>query len=120
MDVNAIGTQGGHAPAPASPANAPASVSRVSGDEPEAHPARDERIRRGEERAPKAPDRLAARIAAKTRGGTRLRVDEASDRVVAQIVNAEDQVIKQIPPEEVLRLAARIRNIVGLLFNRQA
>ncbi len=120
MDVNAIGPPPPQGAAATPVAHAPASVSRVSGDDPEAHPARDERVRRGEEPAPKAPDRLAARTAAKTRGGTRLRVDEASDRIVAQIVNAEDQVIKQIPPEEDLRVAARIRNIVGLLFNRQA
>lgn len=120
MDVNEIGLQAPHGNASTPVAVAPASVSRVSGDDPETHPARDAPARRGEERAPTAPDLLAARIAANARGGTRLHVDEATNRIVAQIVNAENQVIKQIPPEEALRVAARIRNIVGLLFDRQA
>ncbi len=50
----------------------------------------------------------------------RLRVDEASKRVIAQIVNESGEVVKQIPPEEVLRLAANFGRLQGLLFDQQA
>lgn len=52
--------------------------------------------------------------------GTRLRVDEATQRIVAQIVDENDVVIRQIPPEELLRIAEKFRRLQGLLFDRQA
>jgi len=51
------------------------------------------------------------------RTGTKLRVDEASKQIVAQIVNANNEVIKQIPPEELLKIAARFRELRGKLFD---
>ena len=48
---------------------------------------------------------------------TRLRVDEASQRIVAQILDENQEVVKQIPPEEMLRIASRLRQIEGLLFD---
>ncbi|MCP4642904.1 MAG: flagellar protein FlaG [bacterium] len=53
------------------------------------------------------------------RAGTRMRVDEATDRVVTQIVNASNEVIKQIPPEELLRTVANVRKLQGLLFDQK-
>ena len=53
------------------------------------------------------------------RVGTRLRVDESSRRVVAQIVDQNNEVIKQIPPEEALKIAARFREICGKLFDQK-
>jgi len=53
------------------------------------------------------------------RGGTRLRIDAATERIVAQILNVEREVIRQVPPEELLRIAARFREITGLIFDRQ-
>jgi len=50
----------------------------------------------------------------------RLRIDEASKRIVAQIVNEDNEIIKQIPPEELLRIAARFRDLRGKLFDRKA
>lgn len=49
----------------------------------------------------------------------RLRVDETSNRVVAQIVNENNEVIKQIPPEEMLKISARMRRFVGLFFDER-
>jgi uncharacterized FlaG/YvyC family protein len=49
----------------------------------------------------------------------RLRVDEISNRVVAQIVNENNEVIKQIPPEEMLKISARMRRFVGLFFDER-
>jgi uncharacterized FlaG/YvyC family protein len=51
------------------------------------------------------------------RGGTKLHVDEATDRVVATIVDQSKQVIKQIPPKEQLDVIARTRALQGLLFD---
>lgn len=49
----------------------------------------------------------------------RLRIDESSNRVVAQIVNENNEVIKQIPPEEMLKISARMRRFVGLFFDER-
>jgi uncharacterized FlaG/YvyC family protein len=49
-----------------------------------------------------------------------LRFDEATERIVAQVLNKENQVVKQIPPEELLRILSRLRNLVGLLFDHSA
>ena len=52
-----------------------------------------------------------------TRGGTRLHVDEPTDRVVATIVDQSNNVIKQIPPEEQLDVLHRINAVQGMLFD---
>ena len=51
------------------------------------------------------------------RAGTRLRIDATTKQVVAQIVGRHNNVIKQIPPEEALKIAARIRELHGQLFD---
>jgi uncharacterized FlaG/YvyC family protein len=53
------------------------------------------------------------------RAGTHLSVDKTSDQVVAQIVDENNEVIKQIPPEEALEVAARFRELQGKFFDRQ-
>jgi hypothetical protein len=65
-------------------------------------------------------DAIAAQTAANTRSSSRIRVDDATDRVVVQFLNAENEVIKQYPPEDLLRVLRNIREIRGLLFDRQA
>lgn len=65
------------------------------------------------ERATSAARNDAANKAA----GTRLRIDGDSKQVVAQIVNSSNEVIKQIPPEEVLKIAAQFRELCGKLFD---
>lgn len=70
--------------------------------------------------APPKADPFSERRAAAMRAGTDLYVDEATGQVVAQILNAEREVIKQIPPEEALEIAARFQNFVGLVFDAQA
>lgn len=45
-------------------------------------------------------------------------VNEEIDRVVVKVIDAEtDKVIKEIPPEEVQDLAARIEKAIGLLVD---
>ena len=53
-----------------------------------------------------------------SRAGTRLRVDEDSQRIVAQILDENHEVVKQVPPEETLELAARLKRLSGILFDK--
>ena len=62
----------------------------------------------------------ASELSARKRAGTRLRIDEATERIVAQIIGPENEVIRQIPPEEQLRIIAKTRSLLGLLFDRLA
>lgn len=50
----------------------------------------------------------------------RLRRDEESGQIITAIVGRDGQVIKEIPPEEMRELAARVRRMKGLLFDEQA
>lgn len=67
------------------------------------------------------PARLPANVAPakplSERRGTRIHVDAVTDRVVAQILNEKREVIKQIPPEELLKVVANVRKYQGLLFD---
>lgn len=51
---------------------------------------------------------------------TRLRVDEASNQIVAQILDENNEVVRQIPPEALLELSERFNRLEGLLFNRKS
>jgi len=68
-----------------------------------------QRTVRAPERAPTA-DTSRARIS----------VDEASNRLIAQVVDENNEVIKQYPPEAILQFTARFRKLQGLLFDEQA
>ncbi len=43
--------------------------------------------------------------------------DEASGRTAVQVLDESGKVIRQLPPQEVLDVYAKIRNIVGLLLD---
>lgn len=46
--------------------------------------------------------------------------DERTGRFVCQLLDEETkEVIRQIPPEEVLALAAKLEEMVGLIFDRE-
>lgn len=51
------------------------------------------------------------------RAGMRLSVDPRTDRIVAKIVDETNQVIKQIPPEELLKTIAQAREIRARIFD---
>ncbi len=53
------------------------------------------------------------------RTGTRIHIDASSKRIIAQIVGVNNEVIKQIPPEELLKIAAKFQEITGKLFDRK-
>ena len=51
----------------------------------------------------------------------KLRIDENHDRIVTQIVDPEnDEIIKQIPPQELLEIMSRLKELVGVLLDREA
>lgn len=43
--------------------------------------------------------------------------DEASGRSAVQVLDEHGEVIRQIPPQELLDVYAKIRNIVGILLD---
>lgn len=48
------------------------------------------------------------------------RVDEKTNRVVVKVIDTKtDKVIKEIPPEQLLRLAAKIQEMIGLLVDEE-
>lgn len=53
------------------------------------------------------------------RTGTRLRVDNATERIVAQVLGQGNEVIKQIPPEEQLKVIANVREMQRRLLDEQ-
>lgn len=59
----------------------------------------------------------AIEVALSERSGTRLRIDKATNRIIAQIMDRDQNVIKQIPPEEALEIAARLREFRGHMFD---
>lgn len=64
-----------------------------------------------------AADALAARQSAISASGVRIRVDETTHQVITQILNESNEVIRQLPPEDALKIAARFRQITGLIFD---
>ncbi|MDW7651577.1 MAG: flagellar protein FlaG [Bacillota bacterium] len=48
----------------------------------------------------------------------RFKLHEASERIMVQVVDTEsEEVIKEIPPEKLLNLAAQIQDMIGLLLD---
>ena len=51
--------------------------------------------------------------------GARIRIDEETNRWVAQLVDKNNEVIRQIPPQELLELVVKFRRLQGLLFDER-
>jgi|WetSurMetagenome_2_1015567.scaffolds.fasta_scaffold554733_2 flagellar protein FlaG len=48
-------------------------------------------------------------------------VDRSANKVIIRVVNADtDEVIRQIPPEEMLHVAARMKELLGVIFDATA
>lgn len=52
------------------------------------------------------------------KAGTRLRVDGETDRIVAQILDQKGEVITQVPPDVLLKILARTREIQSMMFDQ--
>jgi len=46
-------------------------------------------------------------------------MDETGRKPVVQILDENKQVIRQYPPEELLKIASRFRRLQGLLFDER-
>ncbi|MGQ9615834.1 MAG: flagellar protein FlaG [Spirochaetota bacterium] len=47
-------------------------------------------------------------------------VDEKTNRIVVKVIDTEtDKVIKEIPPEQLIKLAAKIQKMIGLLVDEK-
>lgn len=49
---------------------------------------------------------------------TRLYLDEESNRIVAQVLDENNEVIRQIPPQELLEISARFNRLEGIIFDQ--
>jgi flagellar protein FlaG len=66
-----------------------------------------------------AVDEANTRAETLTNAAVRFSIDEESGRTVIQVVDRDtDEVIRHIPPEEMLRIASHLRN-TGLVNNSQ-
>jgi len=53
--------------------------------------------------------------------GLKFNISEDVDRVIVSVVNKDtEEVIRQIPPEEIVDLAKRLNDMAGVLFNETA
>jgi len=50
---------------------------------------------------------------------TRLHVDEESKQIVAQILDENNEVVRQIPTEALLELSSKFNRLEGLIFDRE-
>ena len=66
-----------------------------------------------------AVETIVSKSRDKVRTGSRIHVDEATDQFVVEIVNAKNEVIRQIPLEEALRLDVLFRKITGIIFDQK-
>ncbi|MBN1477418.1 flagellar protein FlaG [Candidatus Sumerlaeota bacterium] len=66
-----------------------------------------------------AVDEANSRIKTLTNAAVRFKIDEETGRTVIEVVDRDtDEVIRNIPPEEMLRIASRLSN-TGLVINSQ-
>ena len=79
-----------------------------------------------QERPPSGEDvrrmsRLLDKIVQSLNWNIKVRIDETHGRIVTQIVDPDKgEIIKQIPPQELLDIMSRVKELVGLLLDREA
>jgi uncharacterized FlaG/YvyC family protein len=121
MGVNTIEGQGLAASYPERVAPASAPLPRTIGDKettaPEA-PNVSEALKKARAAASDANEARMRPVPTATQ--TRMRIDKESNRIITQIIGENNEVLKQIPPDDLLRFAARFRKLQGLLFDELA
>ena len=50
---------------------------------------------------------------------TRLHLDKESNRIVAQVLDENNEVVRQLPPQELLDISARFNRLEGIIFDEQ-
>lgn len=72
-----------------------------------------EQIRRNAELVSEAVSRL--------NHGVRFEIDDSSDTIITKVIDREtNEIIRQYPPEEMLDIARRLREYVGVLLDIEA
>jgi uncharacterized FlaG/YvyC family protein len=117
MRVDGIAAQGAPAPDAAVRADAPAPRLSTAQPEQRVNAAAAVQTRRVQQEQPVQPAQHEAPALENTR--SRIRVDEASNRFIAQVVNENNEVIRQYPPEAILRFSAKFKKLQGLLFDER-
>jgi len=52
--------------------------------------------------------------------GVRFRIDDQSEQIITQVVDRDtDEVIRQIPPQELLDISQRLRDFIGMLIDQR-
>ena len=105
-----VPSPGGRTPAPRTD---PDSVERETPRQAEVKP--DPQAERVRQALREVNDDLVSR-----RAGVRLRLDSESKRIVFMIMDENNEVIKQIPPEELLKISNKFRELQGALFDQRA
>ena len=76
--------------------------------------------RADEERAERNPDEnpLVQSLVQRSRFKLSFRVDDATNKVVISVIDPDtDELIRQVPPEEILELAERLESVKGSFFS---
>jgi len=118
MGIHSINGQGSSVLAPANAARAPAPKLRAREEVSEtALP-----LRQVQETNKEQAKQTAKSVEQETPGLNpnlpRFSIRADTKQIVAQIVDEHNKVVRQIPPEELLRAAARMRKLEGMLFDR--
>ena len=67
----------------------------------------------------KSPAKPAEPAADITAQATRYRVDKDSKRIVTQLIGQNNEVVRQIPPQDQLDISAKMKRLQGLLFDQR-
>lgn len=120
MELNQIASQAVAPQKPSGPAPPPVPSSRSSDPPPKPAPKAQAKIaEHSEGQARGAGSALLAHSSESVRNGSRIHFDEATEQIVIEIINKNREVIRQLPPDAALRIAARFREITGLIFDQQ-
>lgn len=72
-----------------------------------------------------SPERVAAIVSELNRSVSVINsrvsfsIDQGTNKVVIRVIDGDtNEVIRQIPPEEMLRVSARIKELLGVLFDK--
>src|SRR5262245_55459587 len=73
--------------------------------------------------APQLPREIVQSVAGDT-GATaphasRIRLDQSTERIVVEILNSQNEVVKQIPPEAFLHALEQARGVIGLILDQK-
>jgi uncharacterized FlaG/YvyC family protein len=126
MDVNALHSNRGSSATVASPvvpastpvSNAERSIIQV----PDKPVVREDRVELSKESqvAAAANALVLEQHALSIANGSRTYHDKSTNRFVVEVVNSNNEVIRQIPLEETLESTRRFRKLTGLIFNQEA